>query len=34
MAKKSDPKRRRKMRAYAPGHVKNKTAKRKAKRKS
>jgi len=34
MARKSDPGRRVKMRKYAPGHVKNKTAKRKAKRRN
>jgi hypothetical protein len=34
MARKSDPRRRKKMRAYAPGHVRNKTKARKAKRTS
>ena len=34
MTRKSDPKRRKRMKSYAPGHVRNKTKARKAKRRS
>jgi hypothetical protein len=34
MARKSDPRRRKKMKSFAPGHVRNKTKKRKAKRRN